>query len=449
MRDNKIDRRTFLQRSASTASAFVIPTIITKSVLGQNAPSNNVNLAMIGVGGRGSGVMKWFAGKDDVRFLAVCDPNKTHRDRAISVLDEKYGSNITKGYNDFREMLERDDIDGVVICTQDHWHVPAAIYAARVGKDMYVEKPLSTSMSWSWQLREDIKRYGSVFQYGTQQRSYDDFRFACELVRNGYVGEIHRIEAWCPDISEQIEAFNVKQYGSTVPVPVPEGLDYDLWLGPAIYAPYTIDRCTRFGTFHCYDYALGFIAGWGAHPLDIAQWGLGLDHTSPVYYEGSGEIPTQGLYDTVSKWDIHCRYANGITMQFMSERVAKPIVMRYRDKWVSHGTTFFGTKGWVSVDRSGLYTSNPKLKRVKLGPDEIHLYKSNDHVRNFIDCVKSRAKTISPIETAIRSDTISHMSDICIRLNTPIKWDPKNEKIIENKQASVMLNRPMRSPWTI
>ena len=448
MTHNNINRRTFLSRSAAAASAFALPTIITKPLLAA-PPSNRVNLAMIGVGSRGTSVMGWFAGNDDVRFVAVCDPSTAHRNRAIKNLDNRYGSNITKGYNDFREMLARPDIDGVVICTQDHWHVPAAIYAARAGKDMYVEKPLTTSLAWAMELRKAVKRHGSVFQYGTQQRSSGHFRFACELVRNGYIGQIERVEAWCPDISGNYNAFHVKQFGSTVPAPVPDGLDYDLWIGPAPKAPYTVDRCTNLGTYHIYDYALGFIAGWGAHPLDIAQWGLGTDHTGPVYYEGSGDIPTKGLYDTVSQWDIHCRYANGLPMRFMNDRTAKPAVMKYRDRWSSHGTTFFGTDGWVSVDRGGLSTSNPKLKQIKLKPSDTHLYNSPDHARNFVDCIKSRAKTINPLESAIRSDTISHMSDICIRMNTPIEWDPIAEKIKNNKHAAKMLNRPMRSPWHI
>jgi len=446
---NNINRRSFLRRSAAAASALVLPTIITKPILAADAPSNRVNLAMIGVGQRGFGVMGWFANNSDVRFVAVCDPNTAHRNRAIAHLDQRYGSNITTGYSDLIEMLQRPDIDGVVICTQDHWHVPAAIYAARAGKDMYVEKPLSTSMAWSMELRKAVKRHGSVFQYGTQQRSAGHFRFACELARNGYIGDIKRIEAWCPDISEQYNAFHVKQYGSTEPAPIPQGLDYDLWIGPAPMAPYTVDRCTQYGTYHTYDYALGFIAGWGAHPLDIAQWGLGKDNTSPVYYEGSGDIPTKGLYDTVSQWDIHCLYEDGTPMRFMSQHIAYPIAMKYRSRWASHGTTFFGTEGWVSVDRGVVEASDPKITQIKLKPDDVHLYNSPDHARNFVDCIKSRAKTINPVESAIRSDTISHMSDICVRMNTPIEWDPVTEKIINNPQAAKMLARPMRSPWHI
>jgi predicted dehydrogenase len=444
-----VSRRQFLKKASITAGALVLPSIVPASVFGANAPSQRVNLAMIGVGNRGSGVMNGFAQYDDLRFVAVSDTYQDRRERAKAQLNKRYGGLIVESYADFRDVLKRDDVDGVVVCTPDHWHVPVALYAARAGKDMYVEKPLGVSMVWAGALRKAIKRFGNVFQYGTQQRSGGNFRFACELVRNGYIGDVKRIEAWCPDISEQFNAFQVKQYGSTDPVAVPKGLDYNMWTGPSPMRPYTVDRCTCYGTYHCYDFALGFIAGWGAHPLDIAQWGMDTDHTSPVSYEGTGTLPTRGLYDTVSQWDIHCAYANGLPMRFMSERTAKSVVMKYRDKWVSHGTTFFGTEGWVSVDRTGLYTSSSKLKQVKLKANEIHLYNSPAQDRNFVDCIKTRKPTINPLESAIRSDTISHMSDLCVRLGRPIQWDPEKEAIIGDIQATRLLNRTMRSPWSL
>ncbi|MCP4452886.1 MAG: gfo/Idh/MocA family oxidoreductase, partial [Planctomycetes bacterium] len=197
------------------------------------------------------------------------------------------------------------------------------------------------------------------------------------------------------------------------------------------------------------DFALGFIAGWGAHPLDIAQWGMNLDHTSPVLYEGTGTLPARGLYDTVSQWDIHCKYASGLPLRFMSERTAKPVVMNYRRKWVTHGTTFFGEDGWISVDRSGLYASDPMLKRVELTAEETRLYNSPAQDRNFVDCIKTRRPTISPLESAIRSDTISHMSDLCVRLGRRVKWDPKKEVILGDMQASRLLNRTVRRPWSL
>jgi predicted dehydrogenase len=446
---NPVSRRQFLKQATVTAGALALPTIVPSSVFGANAPSQRVNLAMIGVGGRGSAVMNGFIRYDDVQFVAVADTYRDRRERAQAQLNKRYGDHVVKAYADFRDVLKRDDVDGVVVCTPDHWHVPVALYAARAGKDMYVEKPLGVSMAWAGTLRKAIRRFGNVFQYGTQQRSGSNFRLACELVRNGYIGDVKRVEAWCPDISEQFNAFQVKQYGSTASVPAPLGLDYEMWTGPAPMRPYTVDRCTCYGTYHCYDYALGFIAGWGAHPLDIAQWGMALDHTSPVLYEGTGALPTRGLYDTISQWDMHCKYANGLPLRFMSERTAKSVVMSYRQKWVSHGTTFFGEEGWISVDRTGWYTNNPLLKRVQLTAEEVHLYNSPAQDRNFVDCMKTRRPTISPLESAIRSDTISHMSDLCIRLGRRIKWDPKKEVILSDMQANRLLNRTMRRPWSL
>jgi predicted dehydrogenase len=233
------------------------------------------------------------------------------------------------------------------------------------------------------------------------------------------------------------------------PVPPPSDFNFDLWCGPSPLRPYTVDRCTQFGAYHIYDYALGFIAGWGAHPLDIAQWGLGTDNTSPVFYEGAGALPQFGLLDTVESWDMHCHYANGVHMRFMDFREAKPVVAAYRKRSPIQGTTFFGTEGWVSVERGGFEVSKDSLKDVKFGPNDIHLYESDNHHKNFIDCVKSRKQPISPLEGAIRSDTISHLSNIMIRLRRPIQWDPEREIIVGDEEASKMLDRPMRPAWRI
>ena len=221
--NHSVSRRQFLK--GAMVGTLALPSIVPSTVFGANAPSQRVHLAMIGVGGRGTAVMNGFLRYDDVRFVAVADTYSDRRARAKARLDERYGDSSAKTYADFRDILRRDDVDGVVVCTPDHWHVPVALYAARAGKDMYVEKPLGVSMVWAGELRKAIKRFGNIFQYGTQQRSGGDFRRACELVRNGYIGEIERIEAWCPDISEQFNAFHVKQYGSTEPAPIPETLD--------------------------------------------------------------------------------------------------------------------------------------------------------------------------------------------------------------------------------
>ncbi|MDX9975341.1 MAG: gfo/Idh/MocA family oxidoreductase, partial [FCB group bacterium] len=292
------------------------------------------------------------------------------------------------------------------------------------------------------------RQHNTVFQYGTQQRSNEKFRRACELVRNGYIGEVQRIDAWCADISSQYPAFSVPQFGSTEPAPVPEGFEYDRWLGPAPEKPYTVDRCQPYGAYHIYDYALGFIAGWGAHPLDIAQWGLDSDDTSPVRYEGTGSIPTKGLFDTVDSWDMNCTYASGVKMRFMGFRVAEPVVSAYRP-WKDHGTTFFGSEGWISVDRSDLHASNPNLLAIELKPGDQRLRAPKSHATDFITCVKTHETPLSSLEAAIRSDTISHLCDISIRLGRPIEWNPEKERIVNDEEAAKRLERPLRKPWDL
>lgn len=440
MTHNRLSRRDFLKGSGVAAAALAIPTIIPARVLGQQAPSRRVTLAALGVGGRGTGVMHGFMGHADAQFLAVCDPFGSRREAAKAVLDKHYGAEVVKAYADYREVLARPDIDAVIICTQDHWHVPLAIAAARAGKDMYVEKPLGVSLQWAKVLREEVRRGARVFQYGTQQRSDWKFRYACELARNQAIGTVQRVEAWCANLGGA--------GGSTSPVPVPSDLDYDLWIGPAPMSPYTADRCTANGTYHIYDYALGFIAGWGAHPLDIAQWGLGTDDTSPVSYEGTGTLPTTGLWDTVASWDIHCRYASGVELHFMSADVAQPIVSGYRP-WCDHGTTFFGEKGWVSVDRGRICASDPRLLKTRFGPGDVTLKASPGQDRDLLDCVLSREPTVNPLETAIRSDTISHLADLVVRTGEPLRWDPASETVVGNEAVARRLDRPMRAPYVV
>jgi predicted dehydrogenase len=319
------------------------------------------------------------------------------------------------------------------------------------GKDMYVEKPLGVALAWAWKLRAAVAARKVVFQYGTQQRGDQrQFRRACELVRNGYIGAVQRVDAWCDDMSAQFGAASRPPYGSTTPVAVPKDLDYELWLGPAPRKPYTADRCTNFGAYHIYDYALGFIAGWGAHPLDIAQWGLGMDSSGPVHYQGTGLIPPKGsLWDTIESWDLHCEYASGVRLHFMGSRVAKPVVATYHPVWHDHGTTFFGKKGWINVNRYALYASDKALQKAQIKPDEQHLTNTESQARDFVDCMKSRQPTVNPLESAIRSDTISHLGDICIRLGRPIRWDPQQEQIVGDAEAAKMLDRPLRAPWQL
>jgi len=389
--------------------------------------------------------MRQFAQHDEARFLAVCDPFRDRRERAAAALGAIHRGGGVMACADYREVMQRKDIDAVVCCSCDHWHVPLAIAAARSGKDMYIEKPLGPSLAWAKTLRAEIARAGRVFQYGTQQRSSREFRHVVELVRNGHLGKISRVDAWCIDGTRAKDWFDPK---SLVPEKTPENLSYDLWLGPAEKKPYSRYRVHREGSFHTYDYSIGFLGGWGAHPLDIAQWGLDADGTSPVAYEGTGMLPKAcGLFSTVYNWDIRCRYESGVRLRFMSHRPAEPVVRSYRKRWSDHGTTFFGGRGWISVDRRGVEASDPELLSKSSGSSGNRVTKSDSHSRNFLDCVKSRNDTVSPFESAIRSDTISHMSDLVVRTGRKIRWDPVREELIEDEAANRLLKRTQRAPY--
>ncbi|MEW6745236.1 MAG: Gfo/Idh/MocA family oxidoreductase [Planctomycetota bacterium] len=457
---NRWSRRQFLKRGAAAAlGGLSAPLFIPARALGRTPirpPSECVALGFIGVGGQGSYLVRSFLPIPEARIVAVADAFASRRKEAARVIDAHYaerdrgsGEGGCAAYGDFRELLARADIDAVIVATPDHWHVPVALAAVRSGKDVYVEKPLGLAVAWNQALRSTVARYGAIFQYGTQQRSYRHFRFVCELVRNGRIGQLERIEAWCPGMSAPGWYESVAQGGgSTVPIPVPEDLDYPMWLGPAPLSPYTADRCTPWGAYHVYDNSLGFIAGWGAHPLDIAQWGNDSDGTAPVSYEGKGRIPAQGLYDTIRDWDMQCLYANGVTLRFMDTATAKSVIEAYRP-FSDHGTTFFGTEGWVSVDRGGMYAEETSLLESRIGASEVNLYESANHYVNFVDGVKSRCETVSPIGPAVQSDIISHLSDIAIRMGRKIRWDPEREVIVGDEVVSRLLNRALRSPWCL
>jgi hypothetical protein len=290
---------------------------------------------------------------------------------------------------------------------------------------MYVEKPLGVSIGENLLCREAVKRYGRVFQYGTQQRSSRHCRYGCELVRNGRVGKIHTLEVVAP---------NGGRGGSTEPAPVPPDLDYDLWIGPAPMVPFTKDRCHPPGTYWIYDYSIGYLGGWGAHPLDILVWGYDTHLAGIVEVEGTGVIPTEGLYDTVYDWDMRLQFGNGVKMTF------KP---------GGDYTRFVGTEGWVGISRGGIQADPPSLLQSTIRPDEVHLVDSNNHGQNFIDAVKTRQQPVSNIDHTVYSDIISHLSDIAVRLKRKIRWDPTKETILGDDQAVRMMSRAMRPPWKL
>jgi hypothetical protein len=432
-------RRKFL---TAAATAFTAPLILPAGRLfGAEAASRQLNIAVIGCGSRASQVLLQNQPYTGVRFVAACDPFKDRAENFAKRLNEKYATDACKSYQDFRRVIDNREIDGVAVFTPDHWHVPVAMLAARGSKDMYVEKPLGVAMTWAWQLREEIQKNKVIFQYGTQQRSSRVFRQACDLVRNGYIGKINSVDVWCGHLA-------ANQHVALKEAAVPENFDYNLWTGPSPHASYQPERVSNMGAWHCHHSALGFIAGWGAHPLDICQWGLDMDASGPVAYDGTGVLPAAAdeLYDTTRRWDIHCNYANGVKMRFMDTLTATPPVKAYHYLVRDHGTVFHGEEGWVGVDRMAMYSHDTnKLRKLEFRATDSHLPVSDNHFANFLDCMRSREQTISPFETALRSDTISHLSDIVVRTGAPLKWDPVSEKIIDGSDAqNAFLDRPMR-----
>ncbi|MCX5758326.1 MAG: Gfo/Idh/MocA family oxidoreductase [Candidatus Hydrogenedentes bacterium] len=418
----RISRRGFLQ---CAGVALAGPYIVPSSALGAN---DKIAVGTVGVGPQGRAVMEMFMASPDARVVAVCDVNALRREDARAHVDEVYGAKGCAAYTDFRELIARPDIDVVHCATPDHWHVPVALAAARAGKDMYVEKPLGLALDHDKVLRDAIRIHGNVFQFGTQHRSEANFRFACELVRNGRIGKLHTMRV-ALDASKRSPNFPA--------MPVPEWLDYDRWLGPAPYAPFTENRIVNRYWWHISDYSLGFVAGQNIHFGDIAQWGNGTENTGPLEVEGWGVFPEQGLTDCAVAYNTRHTFANGVTMHFTD------------DVENTMGIRFEGDKGWVFVTL-GVIDAEPKsLLHTIFEPGEPRLYRSINHVQNLLDCVRTRRETICPIEQAVRSDTICHLSDIAMRLKRRLRWDPERERFIDDAEADRMLTRAMRSPWNV
>jgi predicted dehydrogenase len=427
-------RREFLKRAAGAAATSIgFPYIVPSSVFGADgstAPSNRIVMGCIGVGGKGTGDMRAFLQKPEVQMVAVCDVYEHLRNRARNIVNEKYGNQGCAAYNDFCEIIARDDIDAVSIGTPDHWHAIPAIMAARTGKDIHCQKPLAHNIAEGRAICDVVKRYGLVWLTGSQQRSQRSFRRACELVRNGRIGKVHTVEVGLPTRWQQACPPQPVQ-------PVPKGFDYDMWLGPAPWAPYTEKRCLPLGWRWNYDYASGLITDWGAHHLDIAQWGMGTDYTGPVEIQAEDVVFGRGgLWNVANRYRVACRYAEGFTL-----------IVADTDK-LRQGIRFIGTEGWVHISRSGGLDTNPKsLLDSVIRPTEIRLYKSDDHKQNFIDCVRTRAETAAPAEIAHRSVAIGHLGTIAMKTGRKLRWDPKNERFIGDDGANRLLSRPMRSPW--
>jgi len=429
-----LSRRGFLRRSAVFGAGLAMPTIVPSRVFGALAPSERIAVGCIGAGRMGTDDMREALGIAGIQVVAVCDVDSHRAENARKLVEARYQQQGCAAYADFRELLARDDIDAVQIATPDHWHAIPAIEAARAGKDIFLQKPLSLTLEEGRVVSDTVQRCGRIFQIGSQQRSDTRFRKACELVRNGRVGKLHTIQV----------GFGIDPGCEPQPVmPVPEWLDYDMWLGPAPWAPYTEKRVhpekisDRPGWLRISDYSAGMITGWGSHHNDIAQWGMGTEHTGPVEIEGRAEFPTDGLWDVHGRFHIEYTYANGVK------------VICADNEENQQGVVFEGSDGWVYV-RRGFIDANPKsLLEETIGPEETKLYVSNHHKANFYECVRSRAETIAPVEVAHRSCAVCLLGDIAMRLGRKLRWDPATERFANDDEANRMRARTQRSPWRL
>lgn len=431
-----------LKRSAKAAGALIaLPWLVPPSVLNRNFPGNRVHVGCIGVGRMGLSNLRNILRFDNVRIVAVCDVDAKRAEYAQQVVNRHYGINSENSnvagcsvYRDFRDLIDRSDVDAVQICTPDHWHAIPVITAAKAGKDIYVEKPLSLTLHEGRIISDTVRRYGVILQVGSQQRSDERFRRACELVRNGRIGRLETVK---------IGMGTDPLTGIPPVMSVPDNLDYEMWLGPAPWAPYTEQRVhpnsgyDRPGWLRIHDYCLGMITGWGSHHLDIAQWAMDTEHTGPVEITGQGDFPEDGLWDVHNGYHIKYTYANGVKV-FAGDHSHYP-----------EGVHFEGSEGWVHVRRGAMDAYPKSLLTSHIGTDEIHLYSSADHARNFIDCIRSRRQPVAPVEIAHRSCSICILGDISMRLGGTLKWDPEKEMFSNSHAANRMLSRPMRNPWIL
>jgi predicted dehydrogenase len=438
-------RRDFLGFVAAGAIGF--PMIVRAQTVGKNAPSNRITMGIIGCGNQAEVDLKQWLPMEDVQVVAVCDVNRAShgyktkeqflgrepvRDSVNAAYAKRAASGTFKGCDmvtDFRDILARKDIDTVAIITPDHWHAIMTIRAAEVGKDIYCQKPLGLTVRDGQEMVRAVRKHSRILQTGSQWRSNALIRQVCNTVRNGKIGAVKRVETYVAENNFSGPGPGWK------PMPVPEGFDYDAWLGPALQAPYHQDRCLYRFRFVS-DYSGGQTTNFGAHSNDIAQWGLGTDDTGPVEFESLGaEYPPAGdLFDTATKVNFRCRYASGAELVCVTDKR-------------SFGVRFEGSEGWIFTNGRTIEASSETLKNWMPGPNDLRLYESTNHYHDFIESVRSRKDPLSPVEVGHRTATICHLGNIAMKLNRKFRWDPKAEQIIGDDAASQMLQRPHRAPW--
>lgn len=438
------NRRSFLKTTTVAAAGF--PAIIPGSALGKNgavAPSNRTTIATIGTGNQGISEIRRFLKDKRAQFIAVCDVNKEStgywsnkpggREVAKRVIQEHYRKN--KGiatYEDFRELLQREDLDAVHVATPDHWHAIPVIMAARAGKHIYGQKPLSLTIAEGRAMSDAVKAAGVTFQTGSQQRSDNRFQFAARLVRSGALGKVHTTICYQPAGNRDF----VGNGHLKSPAPVPAGFNYDLWLGPAPWAEYAPARCHVNFRWN-YDYSGGQVTDWGGHHPDIAQLALDTQLTGPVAIRNARGIlpPRSALWNTPEAYRFEAHYADGRRMIIRSDER-------------QNGIRFEGSDGWLFVSRGSIEASDPAL----LPADKVKNQWQTSiqkHFANFLDCIRSGKETVAPCEQAHRSITISHLGNIAMLLGRDLQWDPQREQVIGDVAANAMLDRPYRAPWSL
>jgi predicted dehydrogenase len=448
-------RRTFLKTWLGAAAAAGFPTILPSSVFGQLAPSNRINIGAIGVGRISRvhdlpGIWKY----DQANIMAVCDLDANRVELGKALINGYYSKKTGKpydgvtGYHHYRELLANKDIDAVVISTPDHQHAILAVDAVRAKKDVYLQKPASLTIAEGRCMSDRVTASGQILQIGSQQRSWKQFYRACELVRNGRIGEIKHVEIGLPGDPAG---------GDATPMPVPTGFQYDAWLGSTPEVAYTVDRVmplkdfSRPGWLRMEQFGAGMITGWGAHHVDTAHWGMNTELTGPVEIWGTAEFPTSGLWDVHGKFLTHARYANGITMDISGD--------------FPNGIKWYGTKGWIFVTRDEMTTptatagqsakieplmaSDPKILESVIGPNEVHLYQSDDQHGNWLECIKSRKAPTAPAEIGHRACSTCLLHHIAMKTNRHLHWDPAKERFINDDAANAMLSRPQRAPYVM
>lgn len=453
-------RRCFLQSLAGSAAAggLAVNWPVDRAVAADQSKAKNdrPHLALIGAGGRGTHVAKWAA--QFAEIVAVCDVDRKNAERAKAQLGDKADL-----YDNYQKLLQRKDVEGVINGTPDHWHTAINIAACKAGKDVYAEKPLTLTIDEGKLLRQAVRDSGQVFQVGTQQRSEKQFQTACELVRNGRIGRLKQVYVLLP-------FWNTK--GGPFPTqPVPEGLDWDMYQGQAPLRDYCPER-THFNYRWWFEYAGGIVCDWGQHHMDIAHWGMDVEKSGPLEIEAKADFPNGGkadCYNNPDRFVARLKYPNDVDLTYLVVRDAKylksmsdgdipaaadaelfaglPEELKTEQR---NGIMFIGDAGRVMVNRGGVFgKAAEELAENPLPSDGVRLGRSDDHMRNFIECMKTRAKPVTDVDIAHRVITACHLSNIAIRLERPIRWDSQAEVIVGDEEASGWLRREQRSPYGI